>query len=446
MADVNWSIRPIVLTNPSKSTIDSITVEEQDVEITTLTAPDKSSIGDAIDELTPSAIAAGFFYDGASFTDYTTEANEATANDVFLLHDSLDFFYVGEDSNFDWIAFNIGTAGTGSGSFTIEYSTVGGWTTLPSGNYSSSLNNFKTVGYVDIFISAPDDWDDQLVNGETRRWIRFNSAGTYTIDPLATQIWTNTVSTNRFLTVDDILAISDGGASAFVVAYEQALGDILAINEWAQGFYFDVTLGADKFVDQLVISDLLNLPRALVFGETFTIIDTIDTLNGPRLVLTDIISILDVISFEELAGEADDEIAITLLGGQAYGVEWMGYIGIGTGTTAVDELRDDELENEVYRKKARVWSVGNTYFADVTFGQDEPTQDDLEITEIGIFNAATGGNMARRWVLGTAVEKDNIDELPIECRIVFFQGSILEFDKTLSEDVGISDSLSLVIS
>lgn len=438
MADVNWSTFPIVLTSPAKGVAPVVVVTEHDIDITILTAPDKSSIGDAVEEVLPTAIAAGFFYNGASFTDYTTEANEATANDVFLLHEADDFFYIGEDANIDWIAFNIGTAGTGSGSFTIEYSTLAGWSTLPSTHYASTLNDFKTAGFVDLFISAPDDWDDQVVNGETRRWIRFNGSGTYTIDPLATQIWTNTISTNRFLTASDSVAVQDTDAANWTLALNKVVLDSLAINEFTTGFGFSIGIG-EGFADVVVITDILNIPQSLEFSDTLTISELFATLNGPRLLFADAVTIADLISLSSLQGEAVDDILNVLLGVTEYGKEWMGYIAIGTGTTPVDELRDDELDEEVYRKKADVWSVANTYFSRAVFGQDEPTGDDLSITEIGIFADASGGTMARRWLLENAVSKDNIDELPVECRVVFFQGTILEFVNTLEDSVDVAD-------
>jgi len=441
MADVFWSTYPIVLTSPPKHSAPLVVVTEQDVEVNIFTAPGKSSIGDAVDEVTPSAIAAGFFYDGASFTDYTTEANEATANDVFLLHDAADFFYIGEDANIDWITFNIGTAGTGSGSFTIEYSTLAGWSILPATHYASTLNNFKTVGFVDVFISAPDDWDDQVVDGETRRWIRFNGGGAYTIDPLATQIWTNTISTNRFLTSSDTFTLSD----VSILEVGKNAVDTIAVNEFTTGFYFTVSTGSG-FADIVVITDSINIPQSLEFSDTLTIAELFSTLNGPRLIVADIVTIADLIAFVSVQGEAQDEIVNALLGYQEYGKEWMGYIAIGTGTTAVDELRDDQLEEEIYRKKADVWSVGSTCFSRAVFGQDEPTGDDLSITEIGIFADASGGNMGRRWVLGNAVSKDNLDELPVECRVVFFQGTILEFDNTLAELASVDDVISMAMA
>lgn len=437
MADVNWSTFPIVLTSPAKGAAPVVVVTEQDIDITVLTAPDKSSIGDAVEEVLPTAIAAGFFFDGASFTDFTTEANEGTANDVSLLEDTADFFYIGEDANIDWIAFNIGTAGT-VGSFTIEYSTVAGWSTLPSTHYASTLNNFRTAGFVDIFISAPDDWDDRVVDGETRRWIRFNCSGNYTIDPLATQIWTNTISTNRFLTASDSVAVQDSDAANWTLLLNKAVSDGVAINEFTTGFGFSIGIG-EGFADIVVITDILNIPQSLEFSDTLTISELFATLNGPRLIFADAVTIADIISLSQLQGPAVDDILNVLLGVTEYGKEWMGYIAIGTGTTPVDELRDDELDEEVYRKKADVWSIANTYFSRAVFGQDEPTGDDLEITEIGIFADASGGTMARRWLLENAVSKDNIDELPVECRVVFFQGTILEFVNVLEDSVDIID-------
>ena len=58
----NWTLTPIGNLDQLGALISSVV--EQDLEIITITAPDKSSIGDSAEELTPSAIAAGFFFDG----------------------------------------------------------------------------------------------------------------------------------------------------------------------------------------------------------------------------------------------------------------------------------------------------------------------------------------------------------------------------------------------
>lgn len=446
MASVFWSTYPIVLTSPAKHTVTSVVVIEQDVEDFLLTAPAKhSNPGGETTEVIPSAIAAGFFFDGASFTDFTTEANEPTANDVSLLEDSADFFYVGEDSNFDWIAFNIGTAGT-AGTFTIEYSTLAGWSVLPTTHYASSLNNFRIAGFVDIFIEAPTDWDDQVVNGETRRWIRFNCGTGYTIDPLATQIWTNTISTNRFLTAADIVTVSDGDAGSFIKAISQQLSDILNYEDRGSGFFFNI--GAlTAFVDQVSIVDLINIPRELAFAETVSVADLIALLNGPRLNFADSVAVVDLL-IDLVPGHVthpSDGITDLLTNPPSiYGQVWMGYIAIGTGTT--EDFDTGKLENEVHRKSAIVWSIKNTYFARAVFGQDEPTADDLEITEIGLFDDPASGNMTKRWFLNEAVDKDNIDEIPIQCSIVFLAGEITSYDNGLSESVGVSDSISMVLS
>ena len=56
--------------------------------------------------------------------------------------------------------------------------------------------------------------------------------------------------------------------------------------------------------------------------------------------------------------------------------EWMPYIAIGSSNSA---LVCGALVNELYRKRATIFARTNTYFAIVTFGQDEPPADDLSI-------------------------------------------------------------------
>jgi len=100
---------------------------------------------------------------------------------------------------------------------------------------------------------------------------------------------------------------------------------------------------------------------------------------------------------------------------------WMPYIAIGSGDAADSEL-SDALETELYRKLGTVFVKSNTYFITATFGQGEPDTDDLEIKEIGIFSAASNGTMGARWVLATAVDKDNIDVIVIECAVTILHG------------------------
>lgn len=432
-----------VLTAPALPSITPAVVEE-DISEELLIAPALSSINEGITEILPTVVAAVFHFDGASFVDETAAANEGTANDVTLLEDTSDFLYIGEDANMDWIAFNIGTAGT-VGTFTIEYSTLVGWSVLPAGNFSSNLNNFRTAGFVDLFVKAPSDWDDQLVNGETRRWIRFNCDGNYTIDPLGTQIWTNTISTNRFLTSLDNMAIDDTGAGGFVQDIRPALSDTFFYEDRASGFSFNIGF-LTGLQDTLVITDISNIPQNLAVSDLMAIADAIATLVGPFLTFSDSLLLADAIVLLEghITDPADGIVAILANPPSIHGEVWMGYIAIGIGTTASWDT--GELENEVYRKVAVVRSIKNTYLASATFGQDEPTEDNLAITEIGLFDDAVSGNMTKRWFLNTAIAKDNIDEIPIQCAIVFLAGEITSYDNGLDESFGFSDSIGLVMA
>jgi len=85
---------------------------------------------------------------------------------------------------------------------------------------------------------------------------------------------------------------------------------------------------------------------------------------------------------------------------------WMTHIAI-----------EDADGNGLYRKAATVVVIKNTIHYRATFGQDEPDDDDIEIKQISLWSAASGGVMGERWILETAEEKDNIDEYVIECSL-----------------------------
>ena len=111
-----------------------------------------------------------------------------------------------------------------------------------------------------------------------------------------------------------------------------------------------------------------------------------------------------------VAGAIDDPssnlIVKILVNPGNYIVPWMSYIAIGQS----DADSDLTLADEIHRKLADIWVIRNSYFMEANFGQDEPTGDDYEIKEVGIFDEAEDGIMGQRWVLITAIDKDNIDE------------------------------------
>ena len=138
------------------------------------------------------------------------------------------------------------------------------------------------------------------------------------------------------------------------------------------------------------------------------------------------------------------DIAKTLSNPFDESAEWMPYVAIGTSNQAEDEDNDTALWGEIHRKLGSVWVIRNTYFVKATFGQDEPTGDDLTIYEIGIFDDPVTGVLGRRWVLPTGQSKDNIDEIVIECAVTILRGDTPGSNSSgFAEEVGISDSLSM---
>ncbi len=131
--------------------------------------------------------------DGAD-TDETTEANEATADDMTLLQADgalLDWYAIGYASLFDGIVLNVSTVGADITLDTFEYSKGGGsWGTLTP--ILNPLNNYETAGKLWFTFERPGDWAvDTYAGIADKYWIKFKSSATgggYT-QPLGAQAW-----------------------------------------------------------------------------------------------------------------------------------------------------------------------------------------------------------------------------------------------------------------
>jgi len=125
--------------------------------------------------------------DGGVFTNYDAEADDATANDVFLLPAAEavnDAFYFGSDLLFDRIDIWIGTAGVG-GTITWEYWN-GAWSAL---TVTDGTTGFTGVGYDDIYWTPPVDWVTTTVNATVGYWVRARvTAANFTAQPIADKI------------------------------------------------------------------------------------------------------------------------------------------------------------------------------------------------------------------------------------------------------------------
>jgi len=130
--------------------------------------------------------------EGVPYTDETTEANEATANDMTLLPATPaidDAYYFGYATAWHWLNLEISTAGVGTWTITWEYWNGSVWTPLSVG-YDTS-NGFRASGMNSVAFVHPSDWASCDVDGTTLYWIRgrVSSYSSVTTQPKGQQAW-----------------------------------------------------------------------------------------------------------------------------------------------------------------------------------------------------------------------------------------------------------------
>jgi hypothetical protein len=131
--------------------------------------------------------------DGGAQTDETTQANNATPNDMTLLPSVPainDAYYFGHPALWDWLRLNIGTAGAGVWTIVWEYWNGTIWAGLA--DVSDGTSHFGNAGMNDVTFTRPGDWAVTDVGGIVGLyWIRAR-VSTYTsivTQPLGTQAW-----------------------------------------------------------------------------------------------------------------------------------------------------------------------------------------------------------------------------------------------------------------
>jgi hypothetical protein len=141
------------------------------------------------------------FDSGAVYTDYTTQANNDTINDVTLTFGVINHaLYIGMAESFFGAQIKYSTKGVQAGSTTVvvEYSKSGVlWATL---DVLDEMRAFtEDVGtYYLVIPHKPSDWAKQTVNSVKRFWIRFRiSAGSYTTPPKLDRIKITNVDVYR---------------------------------------------------------------------------------------------------------------------------------------------------------------------------------------------------------------------------------------------------------
>lgn len=95
------------------------------------------------------------------------------------------------------------------------------------------------------------------------------------------------------------------------------------------------------------------------------------------------------------------------------------YIEVGTGaaTTSVADTALNNVPDATFRKAATASRVNNI----LTFTASYPTTTDAvgTITELGLFNASSGGTMFNHFIFGTAQPKSNSSTLTVTLTVTF---------------------------
>ncbi len=142
----------------------------------------------------PAAVGGAVADDGGSTTVETTEANEATADDMTLLPETPaveDAYYIGADHKFGYARLNVGTAGAGTWTITWKYWDGSAWTALS--NVTDGTDGFTAAaGSHDVTFDTPADWATTTVAAiASLYWVKaevtaYTSLAT---QPKGTQAW-----------------------------------------------------------------------------------------------------------------------------------------------------------------------------------------------------------------------------------------------------------------
>lgn len=149
-------------------------------------------------------VSAAIAEDGGVFTDETSEANSAAANDMTLFPAvpvaGVDRYNFGSDAKFASIDINVGTVGTGT--YTVVWEYFNGSIFTPLSGVTDDTTNFKTSGTNTVSFTVPSDWVVTTINGQGPFfYIRAEiQTGTVTAVPIGTQAFAEATAVgNRFL-------------------------------------------------------------------------------------------------------------------------------------------------------------------------------------------------------------------------------------------------------
>lgn len=388
-----------------------------------------------LDESAANVYPDGVFFDGLLDYDQTDEAANSTADDVYLptVNMVTESLYLGSNSVFDEITFDITTAGDSSRicmmttchHYDLEYydGSTSDWESL---SYTDNTHNFETTGVASWEFEVPAAWDDDgtktAVNGQTLFWVRITPNEDATINSPADAGEVALHAYNLELTVEDELGnpmdgmVSedfeiDGGTS-------NATTGIRTMGEGVFQFALDAGLSDSNYT--VSVHETGYVQEEVSTG----VLDSIQKSFDVELQFSHIVSVVD----EEGDGLTPDEVTVdsvdcTISGSIAYcalsasedssganlRVVNSGYITVETSLSdSRDSQSDPQVETvveltrdpsacvsdfeDIYGHWAEAY-IEELYCRDVVDGKDEVTFDPsgeatrAEFLKIAILNA-----------------------------------------------------------
>lgn len=146
-------------------------------------------------------------FNGAAYTNRTSEANGCFGTPFVLLADSNDFLYIGLQGHyFANIGFNLATLGQGL-TLKTEYWNGSSWIDISAGTSDSTAGfaNNNQIITIDI-VTASVDWSQNVINGVTAHWIRFSTPAV-TIAPTCYRMAFSRTLTPAFMIRNDSYSI-----------------------------------------------------------------------------------------------------------------------------------------------------------------------------------------------------------------------------------------------
>ncbi len=146
-----------------------------------------------------------FSQSAGTYVDLTSESSTSAAADIFhptssaLLDTIGDAVYFGHSAPFNYLKLILSTAGVG-GSVTWQYFDGSGWVTFTptDGAYHLTSSSQELTLWADGS-AAPTDWQQTVINGSSRFYVRAIVSASYSTKPVATQL-TAIANLSEFIT------------------------------------------------------------------------------------------------------------------------------------------------------------------------------------------------------------------------------------------------------